>query len=160
MPSPGWFEFVIHNNKFGIMAPLRPVPVITTIPTDDPPVPTNINVPKLALCLPIQNILKVYDGDTATKVLIALEVSVRYNSCWAPELDEPFGPESRDRAKQAEGKSGRLYIDLTDVRNMSDLLTLGRVVGEIWLNGETESESQKQIRLKMASTTKGGVLGQ
>jgi len=115
--------------------------------------------PPAALCLPFKTITAVHDGDTGT-VLIQLKLNVRYDNCWAPELKERLGKESATRAKEAIGKGGRLFISLSDVHNLADLLTFGRVVGEIWLDGEVESESQKQIRLKLASTTKGGTLGE
>lgn len=115
--------------------------------------------PPLALCFPVT--VKpggVHDGDTG-KVIVSFELTVRYDDCWCPELKEKGGPEARDRAKQAEGKSGRLFIDMSNAHNLADLLTFGRVVGSIYLDGESESESQKQVRLKLASTKKGGELG-
>ena len=115
--------------------------------------------PTLALCVPCK-VLKVHDGDTATEVEIRVRVQVRYDSCWAPELREPGGPESRDSAKAAEGKTGRLFIPLNSSGNIADLFTFGRVVGTLWLDGATESESQRQVRTGHASTTKGGRVGQ
>ncbi len=117
-----------------------------------------LDPPPLALCLPIK-VTEVHDGDTA-KVSVTFDLTVRYAKCWAPELKEPDGPKSAARAKEALGKAGRLYVDLSNVRNLADALTFGRVIGEIWLDGQQESESAKQVRLKMASTHKGGKLGE
>lgn len=114
--------------------------------------------PPLALCVPCQ-VVTVHDGDTATEVILQIHVQVRYLDCWAPELKEPGGVESRASAKFAEGKKGRLFIPIGTANNIADLLTFGRVLGEIWLDGSSESESQRQVRLKMASTKKGGKLG-
>ena len=127
----------------------KPQPKVRAVPKTTPP---------LALCFPIR-VTEVHDGDTC-KAIVQFEITVRYNNCWAPELKDPLGPTSAKRAKEAMGKLGRLYIDLSDVRNLADLLTFGRVVGEIWLDGETESESAKQVRLKMATTQKNGKLGE
>jgi len=115
--------------------------------------------PPLALCAPVR-IVSVYDGDTATDVVIELHVQVRYLKCWAPELSQPGGKESRESAKLAEGKRGRLYIPLNQAGNIAALFTFGRVVGELWLDGATESESTRQVRTLHASTTKGGKLGE
>lgn len=115
--------------------------------------------PPLALCVPCK-VLKVHDGDTATEVEIRVRVQVRYDGCWAPELKEAGGPESRDSAKLAEGKTGRLFIPLNSTGSISDLFTFGRVVGTVWIDGANESESQRQVRTKHASTSKGGRLGQ
>jgi endonuclease YncB( thermonuclease family) len=117
-----------------------------------------LTAPPLALCLPIK-VTEVHDGDTA-KVSVTFDLTVRYANCWAPELKQPDGPKSADRAKEAVGKAGRLFVDLSNVRNLADALTFGRVIGEIWLDGQQESESAKQVRLKMASTRKGGKLGE
>ena len=114
--------------------------------------------PPMDLCFPIK-VTTVHDGDTC-KAIVAFELTVRYDNCWAPELKDELGPKSATRAKEAEGKPGRLYIDLSNVRNLADMLTFGRVVGEVWLDGEAKSESQKQIEAKLASTKKGGSLGE
>jgi hypothetical protein len=114
-------------------------------------------IPPKGICTDAQ-IISVHDGDTAT-VDIKIRAQVRYVNCWAPELKETGGPEARDRAKQAEGKHGRVFIPIDGAKSVADLLTFGRVLGEIWLDGETESESEKQVKLKLAATAKGKPLG-
>src|SRR4051812_29044309 len=108
--------------------------------------------PALGVCLEA-SVLDAHDGDTVT-VEIKIKTQVRYLACWAPELKEPGGPEAATRAKEAIGKHGRIYIPIDGARTVADLLTFGRVLGEIWLDGEMESESQKQVRLKLAATKK------
>jgi len=115
--------------------------------------------PPLGLCLPCQ-VVKVHDGDTANQVDITIRVQVRYVRAWSPELTEPGGKEATTSAKLAEGKHGRLFIPIEDGDELVDLLTSGRVVGEIWLDGAKESESARQVRTKHASTVKNGRLGQ
>ena len=115
--------------------------------------------PKCCLCIPCK-VVKVYDVDTATRVEVKVELSVRYDNCWGPELNTEKGQEGKLAAKRAEGKEGILYVDLSDCNNLSDLFTFGRVVGEIWLDGEEQSESQKMVSLGLASTTKKGKLGE
>lgn len=107
------------------------------------------------------HVVKVHDGDTANEVIVELPpLSVRYDDCWSPELDAALGQRAKLAAKEAEGKSGTLTIDLKDVKRLSDIITFGRVVGTIQLDGEEETQSEKMIRLKLASSKKGGVLGQ
>lgn len=115
--------------------------------------------PPLALCVPCK-VVTVYDSDTATVVEIRVRVQVRYAACWGIEKREPGGQEAAASAKLAEGKSGRLFIPLGKAKNVADLFTFGRVIGEIWIDGADESESQRMVRLGFASTTKGGQLGQ
>lgn len=114
-------------------------------------------IPPLGISLPMK-FVSAHDGDTAT-VDITVRAQVRYLNCWAPELKEKGGPEARDRAKQAEGKHGRVFIPIDGAKSVADLLTFGRVLGEIWLDGDADSESEKQVKLRLASTAKGKPLG-
>jgi endonuclease YncB( thermonuclease family) len=116
-----------------------------------------MTAPEIAICLPA-TVDSVHDGDTAT-VTLKITTQVRYLKCWAPELKDAGGKESAARAKEAEGKHGRLFIPIDGAKTIADLLTFGRVLGELWIDGESESESQKQVRLKMAATAKGKPLG-
>lgn len=109
--------------------------------------------PPLGLCIPCE-VISVHDGDTAKEVILSVRVTVRYDDCWAPELSQPGGKASAASAKLAEGRKGRLYIPIDNANNLSDLLTFGRVVGSIWLDGEDESESQRQVRLGFATEQK------
>lgn len=116
------------------------------------------DAPPLGLSIPAR-IISAHDGDTATDVVIEVHVQVRYDNCWAPELSQPGGPESAASAKQAQGKHGRLFIPLNNPIDLWKLFTFGRVLGEFWPDGANESESQRQVRLGFASTTKHGELG-
>lgn len=109
--------------------------------------------PELGIVCPAR-IIKTHDGDTATDVVIELHVQVRYLNCWSRELSEKGGAEALASAKQAEGKHGRLFIPLNDPLQMWKLFTFGRVLGEFWPDGATESESERQVRLGFAGKTK------
>src|SRR3990172_8358288 len=92
------------------------------------------NAPPLGICLPCQ-VVKVHDGDTANQVDVTIRVQVRYDECWSPELSEPGGKDAAASAKLAEGKHGRLLVPIKSGDELIDLLTFGRVVGSIWLDG-------------------------
>jgi hypothetical protein len=109
--------------------------------------------PALGITVPAK-IVRTHDGDTATDVVIELHIQVRYLNCWARELTEPGGKQAAASAKQAEGKHGRLFIPLNDPVELWKLVTFGRVLGEFWPDGATESESQRQVRLGYAGETK------
>jgi hypothetical protein len=114
-------------------------------------------IPPKGICLPA-TVISAHDGDTAT-VDITVRTQVRYLNCWSKELNEPGGKEAAASAKLSEGKHGRIFIPLNDARTVADLFTFGRVLGEIWIDGSEESESQRQVRLGLASTAKGKQLG-
>lgn len=121
--------------------------------------------PPLGLTVPAQWQLN-HDGDTITAD-ITVRVNVRLcgdgkkRRCWAPELNEAGGPESRASLREfAAGKHGTLWIPMHDAHNLGDLFSLRRIVGDGWVDGTDESMSEYQVRTGNASTTRGGQLGQ
>ena len=121
--------------------------------------------PPQGLSLPA-TVLRNYDGDTVT-VEVKLVVNVRltgsgkYRQCWAPELIEPGGKESKiNLEKASKGKHGTLLVPIGDASNLSQMFTLGRVLGDFWVDDTNESLSEHQIRTGHASSKKGGKLGE
>lgn len=109
---------------------------------------------------------KPYDGDTVT-VKIITSVRIRMIGCWAPEVRGTSGVEkekalaSRDHLIElAEGATGEVFIPLDDVDRLDDTLSMGRVLGVIYLDGDDLSLSERQVMAGHASTTKGGALGE
>lgn len=110
-------------------------------------------------------VVEVYDGDTVT-VEIVTRARVRLLDCWAPEIKGTRG-EKRElalRSKQhlaeiAEGREGEVFLPLTGADRLDDLLTMGRVLGSVYIGDKELSVSEQQVAAGMASTTKGGELG-
>jgi endonuclease YncB( thermonuclease family) len=93
------------------------------------------DAPKPAITLPCK-IVHVTDGDTLT-VEVRMRVNTRLLSCWSPELREPKGPAARDHLTAlAAGRDGTLEIPLDRADNLADVLTLGRVLGRVWIDGK------------------------
>lgn len=93
------------------------------------------NPPRPAITVPC-HVVSVHDGDTAT-VEVKLKLNVRLLDCWAAELREPRGQAARDHLTAlAAGRDGTLEIPLDRADNFSDVLTLGRVLGRVWIDGE------------------------
>lgn len=113
-------------------------------------------------------VLRVIDGDTL-EVEIRRTIRVRMLDCWAPEstMDSRV-PEERREAEKARGQASKqaLHELATDreviVRiptsrsgDLSQSITLGRVLGEVWLTSDPrESLSEKQVAAKHATKTK------
>ena len=119
--------------------------------------------PPRGLALPAY-VVSVHDGDTLT-VDVTVRVNVRLcgdgtdEECWAPELREPGGIAAREHLKRlALGQRGTLVIPIGDAQNLSQLFSLGRVLGDVWIEGH--SLSQRQIESHHASSRKGGKLGE
>lgn len=111
-------------------------------------------------------VVEVYDGDTVTLELIT-PLRLRLIDCWAPEIrtkddkEKALGNASKLHLQGlAEGKEGHVFIPLQNVDRLDDILTLGRVLGCVWIEDDPESLSQKQVAAELASTTKGGELGE
>lgn len=97
--------------------------------------------PQPALHLPCK-IIDVYDGDTLTAD-ITLRVRVRMVDCWAPEIKEAGGKESRDHLRElALDKDGILYVPLGGAKTFGDLFSFNRVVGRVYVDGEDVSQLQ------------------
>lgn len=115
--------------------------------------------PEPSLVIPCE-LVEWYDGDTGT-VRVSLDARVRLLDCWAPEvhtlnLDEKKrGIDSRDhlRTKFPAGSSGLLEIPLRGER-LDDVITLGRVLGRVWIDGK--DVSAEQVSAGHATPTKGG----
>ena len=117
-------------------------------------------IPPLGLILPC-TVLKAHDGDTLTSE-IRIVANVRLIGCWAPELNQPGGPESQNHlVNAAVNRNGRLHIPIGEnADNIAKLLTLGRVLGDVWIDGSQESVATMQVRTGHASSRKGGPLGE
>jgi len=96
-------------------------------------------------------VVHVHDGDTLTAE-VTLRANVRLLDCWAPELREAGGAESRAKLTElASGKTGLLIIPLGN--DLGDSLTFGRVLGRIEIDGR--DVSQQMVESGHATRTKG-----
>lgn len=103
--------------------------------------------PRGTISVPCE-VLEVYDGDTMT-VRVSVDLRVRLLDCWAPEL------KTRDQAEKVKGvaamehlrklapngSKAQLTIPLNGDR-LDDILTLGRVLGCVSVDGKDLSEQQ------------------
>jgi len=130
-------------------SPLAPAPV----EADEEIIPLCVVRPSPGLTAKCR-VLEVYDGDTLT-VELRIPVRVRLLDCWAPELREPGGLESRDHLDDfAALKSGTLWIPWDDARRAGDVWSFDRVLGHVWIDGEVRSASQVQIEAGHATLEK------
>lgn len=111
-------------------------------------------------------VVSVVDGDTI-EVEVTRRCRVRLLDCWAPESRTSDPAEKKvglaaklHLAGVAIGKQARLFVPTADATRVGDVFTFDRVLGHVWLDGETETLSEHQVRAKFASTAKGRPLGQ
>lgn len=124
-------------------------------------------IPEPAWITPAR-VIRVIDGDTV-EVEIRKTLRVRMLDCWAPESHRDGRVDESEREEQkalgiASKKSLEKYAQDRDVilriptasdGDISQVFTLGRVLGELWLVTDSkESLSERQVRLGHATKTK------
>lgn len=110
-------------------------------------------------------VTNIVDGDTVD-VEIRRTIRVRLIDCWAPEthMDGRL-PEARQAAEKKAGLKSKEDLKalalgkpvILQVPTSEDLLkstTMGRVLGRVWLEGDEESLSEKQVKAGNATREK------
>jgi endonuclease YncB( thermonuclease family) len=101
---------------------------------------------------------RVLDGDTLD-VVLQLPVRIRLLDCWAPEIhgiNKPEGVASKQQLERMApvGSHVRVQVPTSNADALGDVLTLGRVLGNVWREGDDESLSQLMVAAGMATTEK------
>lgn len=103
-------------------------------------------------------VTRIIDGDTMD-VMLMLPVRVRLLNCWAPEITGIQKPEGLAAKEQLEkmaplGSRVRVQVPTGDADALGDVLTMGRVLGNVWREGDDESLSELMVAAGMATTEK------
>jgi endonuclease YncB( thermonuclease family) len=110
-------------------------------------------------------VLRVIDGDTV-EVEVRRVVRVRMLDCWAPEskLDPRISQADRETEKFAgqaskenlrrlcEGQN--VVVQIPAGEDVAKSITMGRWLGRVWIEGDGESLSEKQVKGGFAEATK------
>lgn len=110
-------------------------------------------------------IVEVYDGDTITVTFVLcgelpIKARVRLLDCWAPEVtgdEKPLGLKSRDylRGLVKGHKAARLVIPAKPgADRLDDHLTFGRILGRVYLSGQTTPLAAQVVKAGHAYKTK------
>lgn len=89
----------------------------------------------------------VIDGDTV-EVTIVRRLRVRLLDCWAPESrtldphEKVLGLASKESMKSIAGDRDATLFVPTHGESLQEIMTLGRVLGEVWIDGRNISEVQ------------------
>lgn len=109
--------------------------------------------------------LRVIDGDTI-EVEVRRVIRVRMLDCWAPEskLDPRISQADRETEKfagQASKENLRRLAEGRDVivqipagEDVAKSITMGRWLGNVWLEGDGESLAEKQVKGGFADRVK------
>lgn len=103
--------------------------------------------------------LRVIDGDTI-EVEIRRTMRVRLLDCWAPETrttdhtEKQRGLAAKEHLRRIEGRKVVVHVPLSDAGDVSQVSTLGRVLGYVWVPGEATSVNQQQVQFGFATFRK------
>ncbi len=95
--------------------------------------------PEPGLCLPCR-VIRVLDGDTVELQLLGPTLHLRLEDCWAPEVhgdEKPAGLAAKAHLEQlvAAAQQATVLVSFNGSGKVGDHLTLGRVLGRLYLDG-------------------------
>lgn len=106
-------------------------------------------------------VVEVIDGDTIELELVR-RIRCRLRDCWSPELrggteaTKRKGRQAKEHlAAIAQGKSGILHVPTDAAHRIGDVMTFDRVLGDVWLDGQTDTLSERQVAAGHATALKG-----
>lgn len=111
-------------------------------------------------------IKRVIDGDTLV-VEVTRTIHVRLLDCWAPEsrtkdaAEKKRGLAAKEHLKQLiegsrAGGECLVMIPTEDNGDLLSVMTMGRLLGYVWVGGEERSLSEQQVLAGHATRTKEG----
>lgn len=107
-------------------------------------------------------VVRVVDGDTL-EVEVTRVVRIRMLDCWAPEtrtrdIEEKLrGFAAKTHLEEmAQNQQVKVFIPVKPGQKVGDSFSFGRALGQVWLNGETTSLSEKMVTAGHATRTRDG----
>jgi len=114
--------------------------VLFCLPVDaDAPPPRGLST--------VATVVRVLDGDTI-EVDVRTRVKIRIKDCWAPETrtknesEKQRGIASKSHLEELLPVGSELAVFIPMTGRIEDMLTFGRVVADVWKNGENVAELQ------------------
>lgn len=95
---------------------------------------------------------KINDGDTLT-ISVTKTVNVRILDCWAPELSEVNGPQSKEALEKLVPVGSKVTLDVPIHENISKSFSFGRVLGRVY-NDAGVNVGEEMVRQEMARIKK------
>ena len=100
---------------------------------------------------------RVIDGDTLV-VSIRWPASIRLTDCWAPERNTPEGQESKRHLERLCPPGSEVIVDVStgESRVVGDVLSFGRILAEIWREGDQDSVNFQMVDDGFATRRRDG----
>jgi len=107
----------------------------------------------------------VVDGDTVD-VELRIDARIRLLDCWAPETRTTDEAEKRrglaakaNLESLCAGEACTVAIPFANASSVADMLTLNRILGRIWMDGQGFDLSSQQVLAGHAASEKCGKVG-
>lgn len=99
---------------------------------------------------------RVIDGDTLVVVIRDTIVKIRLLDTWAPEKGTPEGEAATEVMQNLApvGAACRVHIPTEDARNLEAIITFGRFLGGVWMEGDDDSLNHHMVSLGHATREK------
>lgn len=105
-------------------------------------------------------VVKPIDGDTLD-VVLRIPARVRLLDCWAPET-RTLDADEKERGLLAKvnlaaltmDKHGVVFIPTGQAHSVKDIITLDRVLGRVWMDGDEQDLSSQQVAAGHATKDK------
>jgi endonuclease YncB( thermonuclease family) len=111
------------------------------------------------------HVVRVIDGDTL-ELMLTIPMVVRLLDCWAPEsrtldlAEKKLGLAAKQHLSELTLDGlGTVHIPTGTAHSVQDVMTLGRVLGRVWMDGQTSDLSTLQVINGFAATHKTSKLG-
>jgi endonuclease YncB( thermonuclease family) len=107
-------------------------------------------------------VVRVLDGDTI-EVSVTVTTHVRMLDCWAPEVHETKTAGEKARGIESKkhleaickpGSDVIVHVPFGDKSRFGDDMSMGRVLGDVYLVGWNETLAEMQVRAGHATKTK------
>lgn len=107
-------------------------------------------------------VVRVLDGDTI-EVRVESTMVVRLLDCWAPETHRTDDPTEKQRGLLSKahlqsicrpGDQAIVNVPFGSKSHFGDDMTMGRVLGNVWIVGNTKSLSELQVAAGHAKINK------
>lgn len=110
-------------------------------------------------------VTRIIDGDTL-EVEVSRVLRIRLLDCWAPESkNDPRIPESKQAAEKKAGLAAKanleklaigkdVIVQIPSDVDVAKSVTMGRFLGRVWIVGDGESLSEKQVSGGFATKAK------
>ena len=98
---------------------------------------------------------RVIDGDTIV-VMVQWPVTIRLRDCWAAEQNTEAGKEATAYMDGLTPVGSKIVFQAAskDADSLGDLMSFGRVIGDVWVDGRDESVSEIMVSAGHATARK------